>query len=489
MPQAVLDQNIYGLSAFGPVAATIQQPPLRQSTVRYGDGLDIWEGTTNLLPNPSFAVNLNGYAGVNGATIAPVAAPCFVGSGAVAMTMAAGAGGTIGMAHNIVAGELANSTVYTFSVWVYVPTGQSTLQLSVQGAILGTGGFSSTTTVFDKWVRITCQFTSSAAAATSPGTLYLLNGATAIAGQVVYTDAWQLEAKPYATPFCDGSLGAGHAWTGVANASTSTRSAAQNVWPTPSTIRPVGMGLTIAAWLRVGVASSALGKYIVALNPGGTQPALFYDATSVGFSSNVDVSGSVVTTLAPGDLVFVAGTLASDGKTFTVYVSKNGGALQTSTSAASATAYTGVTQVAAGTLTGGGGQVDGALEQILLLNGALTSGEIAVLAGLTDEFSYASDPRVVLAAATGSVRGGTFAETAAGTGMLRADRVVKGRVEPIVRTTNNPDDDTAAIKVSVPAGTGFGQGQQIGIGYPAASFAYPVQRVYSPGGEYDEIYV
>lgn len=47
--------------------------------------------------------------------------------------------------------------------------------------------------------------------------------ATATAGDVFYVGDAQLEQKPYATPYADGSLGQGHAWTGAAHASTSTR--------------------------------------------------------------------------------------------------------------------------------------------------------------------------------------------------------------------------------------------------------------------------
>ena len=44
-------------------------------------------------------------------------------------------------------------------------------------------------------------------------------------GKFFYIDGAQCEAKAYPTPYCDGSLGTGHAWTGTAHASTSTRTA------------------------------------------------------------------------------------------------------------------------------------------------------------------------------------------------------------------------------------------------------------------------
>jgi hypothetical protein len=48
-------------------------------------------------------------------------------------------------------------------------------------------------------------------------------GAAPTPTEVIYIDGVQVEALPYATPYCDGAQGPGHDWTGVAHASTSTR--------------------------------------------------------------------------------------------------------------------------------------------------------------------------------------------------------------------------------------------------------------------------
>jgi len=45
-------------------------------------------------------------------------------------------------------------------------------------------------------------------------------------GDKIYIDAVQVEEKPYVTPYCDGSLGPGHEWSGTPHASTSTRETA-----------------------------------------------------------------------------------------------------------------------------------------------------------------------------------------------------------------------------------------------------------------------
>lgn len=59
-----------------------------------------------------------------------------------------------------------------------------------------------------------------------------------VPGDTLYLAGAQLEAKPYPTPYCDGSLGAGHAWTGTAHASASTRAAGVVTTPASSHITP-----------------------------------------------------------------------------------------------------------------------------------------------------------------------------------------------------------------------------------------------------------
>lgn len=70
----------------------------------------------------------------------------------------------------------------------------------------------------DQWVTLTgTQATSTAA--TTRITLVWIDQANAD----IVVDACQVEGKAYATPYCDGSLGEGHTWSGPANNSASSR--------------------------------------------------------------------------------------------------------------------------------------------------------------------------------------------------------------------------------------------------------------------------
>jgi hypothetical protein len=69
------------------------------------------------------------------------------------------------------------------------------------------------------WTRVTAVVTG-----TGIATAYAIqNGMGFAAGESVWVDAIQLEEKPYATSYTDGSLGVGYTWTGAAHASASVR--------------------------------------------------------------------------------------------------------------------------------------------------------------------------------------------------------------------------------------------------------------------------
>jgi hypothetical protein len=126
------------------------------------------------------------------------------------------------------------------------------------------------------------------------------------------------------------------------------------------------------------------------------------------------------------------------------------------------------------------------VEQALIFDGALTATEIATLAFAGQETSFKDDSRIIFAAGAGVVRGTTQASTTAGTGRYRAARTLTAAVEKIDTTGASPDDDTATYKVTVPAGSGVGQGQLVAFDDRAR---YTVQRVFSAGGVYDELYL
>lgn len=158
--------------------------------------IEINEATTNLVINPSFGTTLSTGWGTDG--------------GAIVAT-----GGHYGAAclnagtYTYQSITVSNTTVYTLSFYC---KGAYSLVMD-HGDTVGHDYIGTATTGDDGWGRVVLTFTTQGTSLV----MYFYSPA----GQRY--DAIQLEQKAYVTPYCDGSLGGGDAWTGTAHASTSTR--------------------------------------------------------------------------------------------------------------------------------------------------------------------------------------------------------------------------------------------------------------------------
>lgn len=180
------------------------------------------EGTTNLVTNPSVERDTTGWAAIDGA-IARSALHSAFGLYSLAVTPTSNPNdGVRGPGFAAMSGG-----TYTFSVYVRGVAGvpyrifmrnAGATHTSAPTAFVGDGA----------WHRHTNSYTAEATE-----TLYVyVTKASSASTETFYVDAAQVEAKPYATTYCDGSLDApigfissGCTWTGVAHASTSSRSA------------------------------------------------------------------------------------------------------------------------------------------------------------------------------------------------------------------------------------------------------------------------
>lgn len=180
---------------------------------QYGRAWQIAEATTNLVLNPSAETNTTSWL-VNLATMTRDTSRAYSGAASVKATWQAATARTSAVRAD--SASLTIDTTYTASIWVYVPSGQPDVVISVSGVAYGT-----VTSVKDQWVRLSQTFT---ATNTTTNDLSVHPNTATVGGEYCYIDAAQIEQKAYATPYADGSLGAGHAWTGTAHASSSTRS-------------------------------------------------------------------------------------------------------------------------------------------------------------------------------------------------------------------------------------------------------------------------
>lgn len=217
----------------------------------FGKAVQIAESTTNQIPNPSFESN----TGISPTSWTRVTAGTLTGFvGAVEATPYA----TLGKnAYHIQQPNAAGS------IYIYTSLGSAagvyTVSFNVEvisGTVAVRVDNSTQFPVPSAFLQIT-QSGRYSITFTNNGTgnnLLIMAGSylSAVGIGEAYFDCIQLEAKAYATPYADGSMGSGYAWTGTANNSTSTRKASQLYYPA-NVIARQGLQGTIMAWMQLGL--------------------------------------------------------------------------------------------------------------------------------------------------------------------------------------------------------------------------------------------
>lgn len=242
------------------VIAATGAPP--SGKVREGAGLVIEEGTTNLITNPSFERGTEGWvvgtAPGSALVVTPVESALF-GKNSLRLDNSKSSTPAI-LATTAGDGTLATWSVYARTIPVEsagTASPPTTFRLGFGDLAAQEYPLSAT------WQRFTYVGTSGGAATEAQ--------IIVPAGAIIEIDGAQLETKPYATSYTDGSLGPGYGWAGVANASVSGRLAtvvtlpldglvtaergAVSFWATSSA--PSADGATIFAlgqWLTLTIA-------------------------------------------------------------------------------------------------------------------------------------------------------------------------------------------------------------------------------------------
>jgi hypothetical protein len=215
--------------------------------------------TTNYVTNPSLEVDLTGFtyntafSSRDPSTPTQSATRAFSGTKSALVTMPVMTLGTHVGWHPT---GLTIGQTYTFSVWVYVPTGSPDVRAEI--LFFANGPWNTTK---DKWIRLTATYKTTATGLfvgvqTKPDP---------VAGKTMYVDAGQVELGALPTDYLDGSLaavsGASYAWTGTAHASASTRQGytplgtiRTNLVPDPS-VEATAAG--DPSWERMGTTSWA----------------------------------------------------------------------------------------------------------------------------------------------------------------------------------------------------------------------------------------
>ena len=212
---------------------------------KFGKAVQMAATGANLLSNPSLETNTTGWSAWAGATLDRTSAHALVGGYALRITHVAST--TSGATASY---STATQGTYTASAYVrsYVAAdvgANVSILMRFTYSDASMEDVSANHALTDSWTRIEATATTNAAKTLSSITLMLRD---LLAGAAHYTmvDAVQLENASFATPYCDGSLGTGHSWSGTAHASTSSRTAAQLTYATDGVSAQAG---TVMAWI------------------------------------------------------------------------------------------------------------------------------------------------------------------------------------------------------------------------------------------------
>lgn len=285
----------------------------------FGRGVQVAEAMTNLILNPSFETNNGGWLTAGGNTIAISSDQAKYGTRSLKCTY---------QAHGWMAyyDITLTAVAHTVSMNLYIPSSYdgTGIRLQFEGFVggVGTPSVEANMALTDQWQSlVVSNYTPDAGDLDGRINIYYSSAPTV--GRFVYIDAVQIEAKAYPTPYCDGSLGLGHAWAGAVHASTSTRVATDLQY-----VVTAGTAFTISCYFIPVMGESEADTWSkvfmwygdadnhVYIQYNHTTNELRYTLRVAGVSASIDLGG--VSRHVP-----VSFTCTWDGAIATVY--KNGG--------------------------------------------------------------------------------------------------------------------------------------------------------------------
>ncbi len=320
---------------------------------RFGMAYQAAEATTNLIGNPQLYANSTGFtARASPTTLARDTSTFYIGVASLHVVADSASDGLFWV-DDI---NFAASTEYTLSVYM---KGTGTVDLSFYD-LVGGYQYGDTLTLTSTWTRYTLTRTFSTG--TARRICIRSVGATAD----WYCDAFQMEAKAWPTPYCDGSLGPGHSWSGTTHASTSARTAASCVFTNPvSTVAG-----SVCLWWKPSADYNGPLQYF--FNEGNLRAYFYATDDKIVFTDGTNPISTAALTFSAETWMHLVFTWSSSG--MAIYI--NGA------SAATGATYTAPTAGASfylGRGTGATYQTNGLLDYVSVLGVALTAAQAASL--------------------------------------------------------------------------------------------------------------
>ena len=193
----------------------------------------IEEATTNTVPDPSFeaATITTNWAANGAATISKVTTHAYLGSngGKVSCTASTSDGidqlSTSGAAASNGQAWTVSGRIRAFAAGDVGKTVKAQIVERTSADAVVATNLGSAITLTDAWQSFSYTVTLAGGGTVAKATCGFRAGAATAVDFVL--DCVQLEQKAYATSYCDGTLGTGYSWSGTANASSSSRTAAR----------------------------------------------------------------------------------------------------------------------------------------------------------------------------------------------------------------------------------------------------------------------
>ena len=220
------DYSVDVESSFGHIPTTMTGGIIGRPG-QFGHGVQVAEATINIMRNPQFYVNVTddwlfNQGGVGG-SVARDATIFTIGLASAKIV----AGNNFSRIQKINLYNLGNGNDITLSLKMRCgsdPTGNKARAIIYDATTPATRAtVYATVASVGEFEYLTCSWNNNTGGAVNIS-VYIINdfddSVTAI-----WADEVQLEEKSYPTPYCDGSLGLGHSWSGVAHNSTSNRTA------------------------------------------------------------------------------------------------------------------------------------------------------------------------------------------------------------------------------------------------------------------------
>lgn len=234
---------------------------------KFGKAVQMARSNTNLIPNPSFEDNYaTNYDQSGTITFNYTSAYSVTGSrSAQIFTNASGEG------YGYICTSVTSAgSQYRFSAYV---RGTGIIRLSLFDDV-SSHQYSSNITLTSDWQRVSHDAIFHASSTNRR--VYITQATGTDCG--LFTDDWQLEAGTILTPYTDGSLGTGHAWTGTAHQSTSTRTGTDLTYLGNGPLNP--QAGTIMAWAyRDAGGAYGVRHDVFAILEGATEKLEFYQAS------------------------------------------------------------------------------------------------------------------------------------------------------------------------------------------------------------------